>query len=79
MTYFVSVTSQGQISIPTPIRRKFGLDKIRKAKVEVEGEKIIVTPVVDILSLMGVFKTKKRFTHAQERAAFEEALAHGKA
>lgn len=79
MTYFVSVTSQGQISIPAPIRKKIGLDKVKKASVRLEGNTILISPLPDIESLMGSLKTKKRFTHEEERAAFEDALARGEA
>lgn len=59
MTYTVSITSQGQISIPAEIRRKFGLFKNKKALVSVEDKKIIIEPVKDLLELGGSLKTKK--------------------
>lgn len=60
MTYTVSITSQGQISIPIDIRRALGLDKMQKALVSVENKKMIVEPVPDILSLRGSVKTNKK-------------------
>lgn len=74
MTHFVSVTSQGQISIPAAIRRKIGLDRVKKATVSLDGNSIVVTPVKEIEDLMGSLKTNKRFTRAQERKAFEEGI-----
>ncbi len=60
MTYTVSVTSQGQISIPAKIRRDLGLDKTRQAIVSQEDGKIIVKPVRDFLDLGGSLKTTKK-------------------
>ena len=76
MLYTVSITSQGQISIPIDLRRKFGLDKIKRATVtEREGE-IIIKPVKDLLELGGSFKTnKKPLTSEQIHEAFGEYLA----
>ncbi len=77
MTYFVTITSQGQMSIPAALRRQFGLEKTRKAIVRADSGKIIVEPIADILSLRGVFKTKKKIPFSISRKAFEEALARG--
>ena len=41
----VSITSQGQISIPAIMRKQLSLDEVRKATVFVEGKKIIVEPI----------------------------------
>mgnify|MGYP001603316230 CR=1 FL=1 len=79
MTYFVTITSQGQMSIPVDIRRALGLDKSRKAIVRADGDKIVVEPVPDILSLRGIVKTKKKIPFWKTRKAFEEALSHGEA
>ena len=49
----VSITSQGQISIPARMRKQLSLDEVRKATVSVEGKKIIVEPIPDLLSLRG--------------------------
>lgn len=79
MTYTVTITSQGQMSIPVDLRRAFGLDKTRKAIVYADGDKIVVEPVKDILELRGVVKTKKKIPFRTIRNAFEEALAKGEA
>ncbi len=66
MTYTVTITSQGQISIPAKIRREIGLSKKRKALVSVEGGKMIVEPVKDFLELRGSLKTNKKPLSNQE-------------
>ena len=58
MNYLVSITSQGQISIPAPIRKSLGLNKKGKAYVRLEGEKAVIEPVVDFMELKGVLKHK---------------------
>lgn len=75
MTNIVSVTSQGQISIPAKIRRQLGLDKIKRAVVSVQGGKVLVEPVKDLLVLGGSLKTVKRVTPRKIRQAFENYLA----
>jgi AbrB family looped-hinge helix DNA binding protein len=60
MSYIVSITSQGQISIPAKIRRELGLTKKKRAFVSVEKGKVVIEPVRDILELAGSIKTNKR-------------------
>ena len=59
MIYTVSITSQGQISIPAEVRRKLNLGKKKKATVSVVAGKLIVEPIVDLLDLKGSLKTNK--------------------
>lgn len=58
MQQIVSITSQGQITLPASIRRLFNLDKYKKALVKAESSRIIVEPIDDITSLAGVLKEK---------------------
>lgn len=60
MTYTVSITSQGQISIPAKLRRKLGMEKNRKAIITEQDGKLIVEPVKDFLELGGSLKTNKK-------------------
>ena len=53
MVYIVSITSQGQISIPAKIRRELGLNRSKKALVKREGNKMVIEPVSDFLNLAG--------------------------
>ncbi len=76
MTYTVTITGQGQISIPVELRRKYNLDNNRYATLrETVDGKILMEPVPDILSLGGSFKTKKHFTIKREKEAFRNYLA----
>ena len=55
MFQIVSLTSQGQISIPSKMRKKLGWDGVDKLSVrEVDG-KVVVEKPGNILSLSGVF------------------------
>lgn len=71
----VSITSQGQISIPAKFRRELGLNNGKKALVSVEDKKLIVEPVKDFLELRGSLKTNIKATPGQIREAFGEYLA----
>jgi len=64
MVYTVTITSQGQISIPAKLRRKLGLEKNKKAIVTEDEGKIIIEPVKDLLELEGTFKTNIK-THSR--------------
>ncbi|KKU91996.1 MAG: hypothetical protein UY21_C0007G0015 [Microgenomates group bacterium GW2011_GWA1_48_10] len=75
MTYTASVTSQGQVSIPAPFRKKYGLSGNKVIFEETVDGGLKLKPVPDIMSLAGIFKTKKRFTHEQERGSFRHYLA----
>lgn len=76
MNYIVSITRQGQISIPMPLRRRYGLDKFRKAIISSTKEgNLIIEPFPDLLSLKGVVKTKKKVSSKQIREEFEKYLA----
>ena len=59
MVYTVSITSQGQISIPAPIRQALGLNEFKKALVRVNDKRIIIEPVADFFSLEGSVKSQK--------------------
>lgn len=79
MNYIVSITSQGQISIPAKIRRELGLENGKKAFVKREGDKLIIEPAMDILEFEGIFKDRaikgKTIDEiiAMEEKAWEEA------
>lgn len=76
MVYSVSITSQGQISIPAKIRRTLGLKKRGRALVSEEDGKIIVKPVVDFFDLKGSIKTNKPpLTNDQIHEIFGEAMS----
>lgn len=75
MIYTVSITSQGQISIPAPIRKKLGLDKSKKAVVSEKDGKLFIEPVKDLLELKGSLKTDISASQGQVREAFEGYLA----
>lgn len=60
MQKIVTITSQGQITIPASIRRLFSLDKYKKAIVKAEDKKIVIEPVPDFTSLAGILKNKAK-------------------
>jgi len=60
MVYTISVTSQGQISIPVAVQKKLGIKKNGKAFLKVERNKIIIEPVPDFFDLKGSVVTSKK-------------------
>ena len=47
----VTITSQGQITIPAHLRRKFGFNQTQKVLVKEEEGKVVVEPAPGILQL----------------------------
>lgn len=63
MQQVVSITSQGQISIPVTMRRALALNKYNKANIRLDKRRIIIEPIPDIMELEGVlhaYATKGR-------------------
>ncbi len=75
MTYTVSITSQGQMSIPASLRKKMGLDKSGRALVTEQEGKLVIEPIKDLLELRGSLKTDISATSSQIRQVFEEHIA----
>ncbi len=74
MTYTVSITSQGQISLPIQIRRKFF--KTNKALVSLKNGGVFIEPVQSFSKLKGSLKTSRSASFDETRKAFEEYLAN---
>ncbi len=75
MTYTVAITSQGQISIPAPLRKKMGLAKSGRALVTEKEGKLVIEPIKDLLELKGTLKTNIQVSSTQIRKAFQEYTA----
>ncbi|KKT75488.1 MAG: hypothetical protein UX31_C0042G0006 [Candidatus Nomurabacteria bacterium GW2011_GWA1_46_11] len=79
MVFTVSITSQGQISIPAKIRRDLGLKKAGKALIRVENRRMVVEPIGDLLELKGSLKTnKKTLTSSEIHELFAKDIASKK-
>lgn len=76
MVYTVSVTSQGQISIPVTVQKKLGIRKNGKAFLKVEKNRLIVEPVPDFFELKGSVVTDKKPLKSREiHDRFSEYIA----
>jgi len=76
MVYTISITSQGQISIPAKVQKQLGFKKPSKAILRVEGDRIVVEPVKDFLEMGGSLKTSKPPLSSQKiHEMFAESLA----
>lgn len=80
MQQVVSITSQGQITIPASFRRLLGLNQYPKAIVSTDNDQLIVKPIPNFLSLAGTlsYKAKKQNiarTIKQENAAISSSIS----
>jgi len=60
MQQIVTITDQGQITIPASMRRAISLNLYNKALVKIENKMIVVEPIIDILSLGGVLMNRSK-------------------
>lgn len=58
MQQIVSITSQGQVTIPAKMRRELGLEDYKKASVKTERGKIVIEPIPDLLNLAGSLENR---------------------
>jgi len=79
MQQFVSITSQGQISIPAQMRKALGLSRYNKALIRQEHNRLIIEPAPDLLALGGSLRdiaiTDKTVDEVQ--AIEKQAVADG--
>ncbi len=57
---YVTITSQGQITIPAKFRRLLGLKKSTKAIVDIENEKLVIKPAKSLMDLEGILKHRAK-------------------
>jgi len=77
----VSITSQGQITVPINMRKYLGVQKKQMIKAQAVNGKIILEKITDIEDLAGIFAdqakkitkgmTRKQILEAEEKAAEE--------
>ena len=75
MDKIVSITSQGQMTIPKSIRKALGIKHATKAVLRKDGDLLVVKPKVDFWSLEGSLKSKIKLTSKelkQARQAFSK-------
>lgn len=65
------------MSIPVDIRKKMGWEKSKKVQVAMDGDKVVLSSIPDVLDLYGVFKTKKRISWKKTRVMLDGAWARG--
>lgn len=73
MTHIVSITSQGQVTIPKQILRNWGIKSATKAElVEDKSGKVFIKPKKDFWSLGGSLATGVKLTDKQLSKARHE-------
>lgn len=59
MQMMTTITPRFQVHIPVAIRKKIGLTRHGRAKISVQGKKVVIEPdAFDIMSLAGKYKVK---------------------
>ena len=69
MQQIVSITSQGQLTIPKSLRKAFRIEGPVKAVVRKKGKTILVEPKDNFWSLSGSLKSKVKLTDKQLKEA----------
>lgn len=71
MVYTVAITSQGQLTIPIELRKRYALDQPKKVILEDRHGEIVIKPAPDFFSLMGSVKPRKK---PEDWKAVEKAI-----
>lgn len=77
--YTVSITSQGQVTIPAKVRKALGLKKGEKVNFFLEDGGVRMEPVPDLLSLAGAFSKYAKKGKSMGQIMKEERQAWPKA
>lgn len=72
MEQVVTITSQGQLTIPKTIREKFGIRGAVKAVVNLQDDAILVRPQGDFWSLSGILRSKVKLSDTKLKRARSE-------
>jgi len=74
MQTIVSITSQGQITVPVDMRRYLKMGKREKIKATLVGKKIVLERLMDIEDLAGIFAVDaKKITKGMTQKEIERA------
>lgn len=71
MSQIVSITSQGQLTIPKSFLKDWGITSATKAIVHKKGKTIVVSPTKDFWSLGKSLKSSVKLTDTQLKEARE--------
>ena len=69
MQQMVSITSQGQLTIPSSMRKFLGIKGSTKAIIESKGSQLIVKPKSDFWSLSGSLASSVKLSDKQLKKA----------
>lgn len=74
MTYSITITKKGQITIPKPLREFLKLEEGKKLLIELEkkAKEIKIKPVHDFLEIAKKIKVKKKINPVKAREYMEK-------
>ena len=78
MTYTVAITKQGQISIPAKIRELLGFSKPGTLIMHTEGNRLILEPAKDLMSLAGILHDKVKLPKGYNKMTTQEIIRQEK-
>ncbi len=67
-----TITEKGTVSIPSSMRKKYGLQKGAKVEFMDTEEGILIVPVIPIENLFGADKSRKKLVHDMVREIHQE-------
>jgi AbrB family looped-hinge helix DNA binding protein len=67
-----TITEKGTVSIPSSIRKKYGLEKGARVEFMDTEEGILIVPVVPLEGLFGADKSRKKLVNEMVREIHEE-------
>lgn len=75
-----TITSKGQVTIPLPFRQMFNFRPGQKVEFMVKNEpkELVLKLVMDFSKMMGILKTKKKYSKAAARRAYMKDLLAGR-
>lgn len=76
MEKVVTITRQGQLTIPQFLRKQFGITVSTKAIIRTDGDRIIVEPKNDFWSFKGALQSRVKLSDAKLRLARKAFTKH---
>ena len=71
MQYLTTITQKGQLTIPKPLRIKYGLEDYSKVVIDDHKSKLRIKPTIDILELSGSIPPVKGKDALKARKLYE--------
>lgn len=78
MANVTSLTQKGQVTVPVEYRRRMGLKTGQKVRFEYTNGALTLKPFSGLLSLIGIFKSPKKYNKRKAREVYIKDVLKGK-